>query len=224
MEFTLLWAALTGVVFAWMGTRLWPEGLPDHPADRMIGAAAGGLLVGRLTAMFIQGINPFTHIGDVLIVRGGVHAGAATIGAIGAYLWSVKWNIEHMDATAPAAVLGLAGWHAGCLWRGACLRTVSDLSWAWAEPGSTVTRHPVEIYAAVALFGAAFLVARLPNRTLLRSGAALAAAGVIRLSTEPMRVSLTGGPVGWYLAAAVVGVVAAVLGSRLIKRGQLLST
>jgi prolipoprotein diacylglyceryltransferase len=224
MEFTLLWAALTGVAFAWLGTRMWPTGLSDHPADRMIGAAAGGLLIGRLTAMLIQGTNPLTHLGDVLVVRGGVHTGAATIGAIFAYLWSVKWRTSYLDATAPAAVLGLAGWHAGCLWRGACLGNISDLPWAWSEPGSSVTRHPVEIYAALALIGAAFLIARLSQRPLLRFGAALAAAGLIRLATEPMRVSLTGGPVGWYLAAVVLGVAVAAVGPRLTRRTKLAPT
>lgn len=216
MEFTLLWAALTAVGFTWVGTRLWPEGLPEHPADRLIGAAAGGLLVGRLVAMMLHGTNPFTHLGDILIVRGGVHTGAATIGAVVTYLWSVKWRYQYLDATAAAAVLGLAGWHAGCLWRGACLGTVSHLPWAWSEPGSAITRHPVELYAALALVAAAFLAARLPRRPLVRAGAALALAGLVRLATEPLRPSLTGGPVVWYLAAVVVGVVAIVLGPKLL--------
>ncbi len=78
MEFTLLWAALTAVAFVWAGTRLWPEGLPDHPTDRMIGAAVAGLFIGRLTAMFVQGTNLFTNSGDILIVRGGDRSGSAT--------------------------------------------------------------------------------------------------------------------------------------------------
>jgi hypothetical protein len=105
VEFTLLWAALTAVAFVWAGTRLWPEGLPDHPTDRMIGAAVAGLFIGRLTAMFVQGTNPFTNSGDILIVRGGVHTGAATIGAIITYLWSVKGRIDYLDSTAGAAIL-----------------------------------------------------------------------------------------------------------------------
>ena len=212
MEFTLLWAALTGVVFAWGGTKLWSGGLPDHPTDRLIGAAAGGLLAGRLAAMILQGTSPLTNPGDILIVRGGVHTGVATIAAIVTYLWSVKWRWQYLDATAPAAVLGLAGWHAGCLWRGACLGTATDLPWAWADPGSTITRHPVEIYAALLLVAMAFLVARFPNRPFLRSGSALALVGMARLLTEPMRVSITGGPVGWYIAAIAVGIAIVALG------------
>lgn len=224
MEFTLLWAALTGVVFAWIGTRLWPQGLPEHATDRLIGAAAAGLLVGRLTAMLIQGTNPLRHLGDIMIVRGGVHTGAATIGAIVTYLWSVRWRIAHLDAIAAASVLGLAGWKAGCIWRGACLGTVSDLPWAWSLPGSVITRHPVEIYAAIALVLAAFIVARLSDRPLLRSGVGLAAAGLVMLATEPMRPSLTGGPGPWYIAAIIVGVVASIAGSTLVSRFRLRMT
>jgi hypothetical protein len=37
---------------------------------------------------------------------------------------------------------------------------------------------------------------------------------MMRLITEPLRLSLGGGPWGWYLAAVVIGLVAATLGSR----------
>ncbi|HIE21042.1 MAG TPA: hypothetical protein EYP73_00405, partial [Acidimicrobiia bacterium] len=90
MEFTLLWAALTAVAAIWVAARIWPDRLPDHPTDRLIGAAAVGMLVGRLTAMVIQGVNPLSNLGNILLVRGGVHTGAATLGAIGAFVWANK--------------------------------------------------------------------------------------------------------------------------------------
>ncbi|HVR77649.1 MAG TPA: prolipoprotein diacylglyceryl transferase family protein [Acidimicrobiia bacterium] len=214
MEFTLLWASLTAVASIWVGTRLWPRGLPDHSSDRMVGAAAVGLLGGRLAAMLIQGTSPLANPGDILIVRGGVHTATATLGAIIAYLWSVRGEIGYLDAVAPAAALGLAGWHGGCLWRSACLGTASDLPWAWADPGSLVTRHPVELYAALGLAVAAWGISRLPFRPLFRSGIALASVAMIRLITEPLRLSLGGGPWGWYLAGVVIGLMAATLGSR----------
>jgi prolipoprotein diacylglyceryltransferase len=215
LEFTLLWAALTGVLFAWLGTRLWPRDLPDHPLDRMLGAAGAGVLIGRLTAMILQGTSPITHPGDILTVRGGVHTGAAVIAAVAAYLWSARGQVSWLDATAAPAMLGIAGWHAGCVWRDACLGTASDLPWAWSQPGSLVTRHPVEIYAAVAIVGAAFLVTRLHRSPLLASGAALAGLSVTRLATQPLRLSVDGGPVGWYLAGVLVGALLPLVGSRL---------
>lgn len=212
MEFTLLWAALTAVLMTWIGTRIWSEGLPDHATDRLVGAAAVGLLVGRVTAMLTQGANPLTHPADILIVRGGVNSGLASLGAIVTYLWSTKWRLQHLDAIAPAALFGLAGWHFGCIWRGACLGDASTLPWAWSQEGSLVTRHPVELYTALALAGAAVLVARLPWRTLTKAGAGLILASTIRLLTESLRPSITGGPIGWYLAGVVVGVTAIVFG------------
>ena len=214
MEFTLLWAALTAIGFAWLGTRIWPERLPDHATDRMVGAAAAGLLVGRLSAMLLQGTNPLSNPGDILIVRGGVHTGTATAAAIATYLWAAKWKVAYLDATSPAALMGLGGWHAGCLWRNACLGSGSELPWAWAQEGSLISRHPVELYTAVGLMISAWLVSRLPWRLLTKSGVALALAGLVRLLTEPMRPSITGGPVGWYIAAIVVGLAAAIIGPR----------
>ena len=215
MEFTLLWAALTGVGLLWVGTRLWPAGLPDRPVDRLIGAAAGGLLLGRLVAMILQGTNPILHPGDILLVRGGVHTGTATLAAIATYLWSVKGQIRYLDASGPAVLLGLAGWQAGCVWREACLGTAADLPWAWSIPGSLVTRHPTEIYAAIGLGVAALIVARLPHRMWLGGGVALASASAVRLATEPIRLTLIGGPVAWYVAGLVVGTAIAVIGSKI---------
>ena len=218
MEFTLLWAALTGVGLLWVGTRIWPDGLPDRPFDGLIGAAAGGLLLGRFAAMILQGTNPILHPGDILLVRGGVHTGTATLAAITAYLWSVKGQMRYLDASAAPALLGLAGWHAGCLWRGACLGTAADLPWAWSIPGSSVTRHPTELYAAIGLGIAALIVARLPHRMWLRGGVALASASAVRLATEPLRLTLTGGPVAWYVAGLVFGAAIAVIGWRMNPR------
>lgn len=217
MELTLLWAALTGVAAAWIGTKLWRDGLPDRPLDLILGGAAVGLLVGRLAAMVIQGINPVTNPADIIIVRGGVHTGAASLAALAFLAFSLRGNLSLLDSMAATALLGLAGWHAGCLWRGACLGTASNLPWAVTAAGSGVNRHPVEIYAALALVAGAFLVSRLPRRLLLRSGTALALAGLIRLATEPLRLSVVDGPAVWYAAAIVVGGLAVVVGRSLQK-------
>ncbi len=218
MEFTLLWAALTGVTLAWLGTRIWQDGLPQKPVDLLIGASAAGLLTGRLAAMMSQGINPVTDPVQIILVRGGVSTGFAVIGALAALAWALRGHLTLLDALAPASLLGLAGWHAGCLWRSACLGAESDLPWAWALEGSTIPRHPVEIYAALALALAAYGVSRLPWSPFARSGIALAAAGMVRLVTQPMRLTLTGGPMGWYVAGIAVGLAAAKFGPALAGR------
>jgi prolipoprotein diacylglyceryltransferase len=212
VEFSLLWAVVTALVFAWLGLRLWPDRLPDHALDRLIGAAVIGLIVGRLTAMIVQGVNPITNPTDVIIIRGGVDTAAATFWFGAALVWTSRSTRFALDALAPATLLGLVGWHMGCLWRGACLGTPTDLPWGWALDGSTVIRHPVEIYAAVGLALAAWLVSRLGWQLWLRAGAGLAIASAMRLLTQPLRPSITGGPTIWYVIGIVVGLGAIVAG------------
>lgn len=215
MELTLLWAVLTAVALGWIGLRIWPDHLPDRPLDRLIGAAVAGLAAARLTAMLSQGINPLTNPGDIVVIRGGVHTGAAAVAFIATLYWTTREERSSLDALAPAVLLALAGWHGGCQWRAACLGSPSDLPWAWALDASDTTRHPVEIYAAVGLALAAWLVSTLGWRAWVRAGVALAAAAAVRLLTEPLRPSITGGPVTWYLAGMAIGAALAVLGPRL---------
>jgi prolipoprotein diacylglyceryltransferase len=218
MEFTLLWAALTAVAMTWAGLRLWPDRLPDNAFDRLLGAGVAGLVTGRLAAMATQGVNPLASPGDILIIRGGVLTGVAASTFVLVLYWSTGSRGGALDALAPAVVLGLAGWHGGCLWRGACLGAQSDLPWAWALEGSAITRHPVELYAAFGLAVAAWLVSRIRWRPWLRFGVALALVAGIRLATESLRPSITGGPVSWYAAGMLVGVLATVIGPRLASR------
>ncbi len=216
MEFTLLWAALLGMGALW--ATLWLEdrwellGEGRRVAfDRALVAAVAGLAVGRLAAMISTGTNPLAHPGDIVIVRGGVDTGFAALTALGWLLWSARRRVPAvLDELAPAALAGLAGWHAGCLFRGTCLGTRSDLPWALAQRGSEVSRHPTEIYAALLLLvatAAALWWLRRGPRPGLVALSALAAAGAIRWLTEPLRPSLGAGPVGWYLSAFAVGLI-----------------
>lgn len=211
MEFTLLAAALTGVAALWLTLRL---GEHAYEFDRLLGAAAVGLFTGRLVAMIASGINPLTNPLDVLIVRGGVSTVGATVGALAYLVWTARDDLHVVDVLAPAAVAGLAGWHAGCLWRGTCLGATTDLPWGWALTGSDLSRHPVELYTAMLLAVGAWSLARIHRPGGVVAGLALAVAAGARLITEPLRPSLTGGPVGWYAAAVVIGTVGAVALSR----------
>ena len=181
MEFTLLFAALTGFGFAWGAVRILHRlgRIPAHldkPFDILLGGGVVGLFSGRLD-------DP----------------------------------LPALDALAPAALVGLAGWQAGCVWRGACLGTVSDLPWAWAQPGSDIPRHPTELYAAVGFLVAAVVVTRLPHRPGLATGVGLAGAAAVRWLTQPLRPSLDAGPVGWYVAGLVVGLALVVFGPRIAR-------
>lgn len=219
MELTLLAAALTGALSVWVANRLLRARLSvDRPTDVLIGAAAVGLLTGRLAAMIGAGVNPILRPADILVVRGGVSTGFAALGALAVLVWSHRDRLPAaLDQLAPAALGGLAGWHGGCVWRGACLGTASELPWAVASAGTPVTRHPVEIYAAIGFVAAAFVTARFMDRRWIATGVGLALAGAVRLATEPLRVSITGGPTEWYLSAIVVGVGITVFGQRLTR-------
>ena len=215
MEFTLLAAAAFAVGAFWAMLRweakrgnaagcaldLWEAGLT---------AGMAGLLVGRLAAMVLAGINPITNPAQILLVRSGVSPVAASITALAVYAFLARRDlVPAFDAIVPAALAGLAGWHAGCLPTGACLGTESSLPWAWALEGSTVTRHPVEVYAAILLGSAAIALAlwkqygRPPLGAV--TGLGVIAASGIRLVTEPLRISLVGGPVWFYAAGVVAG-------------------
>lgn len=212
MEFTLVWAALTGVGGLWLGIRLTPRArtVIDDPFGTLLGAGVVGLFAGRLGAMILSGTNPVTHPADILLVRGGVHTGVASVGALVALGWMGRAKpAETFDAAGAPALAGLAGWHLGCIWRSGCLGTATDLPWALTSPGSDVGRHPTELYTAILFIGASWLIWRWWSRRSALSGmvgaTAVAGAGLIRLVTEPFRLSLGSGATIWYVTGVLAG-------------------
>lgn len=215
MEFTLLGSAAVAVAGFW-GMIRW-EARRDNVAgcsldlwDAGLTAAAIGLLVGRLVAMVLADINPLSNPGQILLVRSGVSTAGASIGAAAAFAFLARRNlVEAADAIGPSVLAGLGAWHAGCLVTDSCLGTVSNLPWAQTVSNGSVTRHPVELYAAILYIGIAFALATWKQRAHptpgMIAGLALAATGGVRLLTEPARVSLSGGPVWLYVSAVVVG-------------------
>ncbi len=215
MEFTLLAAAAMAAAGFWLMVR-WEAkrgnaaGCAVDIWDVGITSAVGGILIGRLVAMMSAGISPLTDPGQIILVRSGVSTVGATLGTFAIFTFLARKELfSTADAIGPAALVGLAGWHAGCLPTDGCLGTESSLSWAMTLEGSTVTRHPIQLYAAIA-FGIAGLgiaawkqYGRPP--VLAPAGMALIAAGGIRLGTEPLRISLAGGPVWFYAAGIIVG-------------------
>ncbi len=220
MEFTLLGAAAIAGASAY--GMLWWEAKRGNAArcagnlwETALVSVVVGIFIGRIVTMLIDGVNPIAHPLDVMLVRSGVSTVGASIGTAFVFLWqSRKEPISMADGISAAALAGLAGWAAGCIVRGTCLGTASDLPWAVAQEGSTLTRHPVGIYAAILLTIAALAIAwwkayRRPSPGTPASLAVVAAAAV-RLAMEPFQPSLSGGPVWFYAAALVVGVVGVV--------------
>jgi prolipoprotein diacylglyceryltransferase len=217
MEFTLLGAAFVAVIALY--AILYWEARRGNAADCTrnlweiaISAGVFGLLVGRLAAMIGDGVNPITNPADIIVVRGGVATGPAAAAALLTAAWLGRrelWPV--LDGLAAAALAGLGGWHLGCVVRDTCLGTPSDLPWAMSQPGSTIGRHPVELYAAIALLSGALVLVWVRSRSNLRpavaAGAALAWAGAVRLATEPLRPALSTGPILWYWGAIALGLL-----------------
>jgi prolipoprotein diacylglyceryltransferase len=214
MEYRLLLAALMGVVGAYTvlryeaGRTNSKDATPEI-ADLLLFAGCIGLLGGRLAAMIGGGTNPFTRPGDIIVFRAGVETGYAALFALAAFMCSTRKELwAASDAAAPAALGGLGAWHLSCLIRDSCLGSASGLPWTFSSGGSDVTRHPVGLYTAL-LFAAAAagLVWWKRRRRPLGAvgGAALAAAGAVRLLTEPLRLGIGRGPELWYAAALAVG-------------------
>lgn len=211
MEFTLLFAAVVGVGSAWLAARILRRrpgsSIPDQTFELALNAAVVGLVVGRVWAMVTTGTNPLTHLGDLIVIRGGVDPGGAALGALAALVWTARHDRrETLDGVAPVALWGLAGWHAGCVFTGSCLGAASSLPWAMTQAGSDVGRHPTEVYAALMLAVGAFVLGRLVfRRAGVAAATALLIASGVRLVTEPLRLSLGGGRSTLYLIGCGVG-------------------
>ncbi len=213
MEFRLLGAAVVGLAAAWASLALIHRADPAvrrSSSDLLVTGVITGLIIGRLWAMIAAGTNPLAHPGDILIVRGGVDTIAAATTAVLVCGWLSRAALwPSLDALAPGATFGLAGWHAGCLLRDACLGSPTGLPWGWSATSGGVDRHPVELYAVILFIAAGLAVTRLWRRrpgTGAATLAALMAAPSIRAITEPMRPVLGEGLTASYIVA--LGVVA----------------
>ncbi len=199
MEFTLLWAALTGIGAMLATDRL--LNADERRFDDLLSGALIGLSVGRLAAMIAGGSYPWQHPGLILLVRAGVHPGWASLAALLWLAFRFRFSPITLGAMAVPALIGLGGWEAGCVFRSAC---------GGVTIGSSAL--PIGLIAGVAFVGAALLVNRLPPPT--KPGAALLAAGVIRSASEPFRSALTHTVIWWYLVGIIVGLIVAVTARR----------
>ena len=212
MEFRLLGAAAGGFAAAWGSLALIHRADPAvrrSSSDLLVTGVIAGLIIGRLWAMIATGTNPLAHPADILIVRGGVDTIAAATTAVLVCGWFSRAALwPGLDALAPGAMFGLAGWHAGCLLRDACLGSPTGLPWGWSATPGGVDRHPVELYAALLLIAAGLAVLRLWRRhpgTGAATLAALMTAASTRAITEPMRPVLGAGLTASYVV--VLGIV-----------------
>jgi prolipoprotein diacylglyceryltransferase len=221
MEVSLLVAAILSAGAGWAALRLEEaKGMlavtRREAWDTVVLACVAGVAAGRLAHLVASGVDLIHHSADLFVIRGGVSSGWASLTAIGVCIASTARRRlpSLLDQIAPAALASLSAWHASCLIRASCLGDVTGLPIGWHQSGSTLRRHPVELYASVLLLSAAIaafmmLTRRVPR--LLVASLSLAMAGTSRLITEPLRPSFHGGPTGWYTSAVAAGLVVAAL-------------
>ena len=215
MEFTLLWAALTGIGGMWAVVRATPDARAIDGFDVLLGSVGFGILVGRLTAMLLAGVNPVTHPADIVLIRGGVDTVGAAVATVGSVIWAVRDRIPAaLDALAPAIAAGLAGWHGGCLWRSACLGERSTLPWAWSLPGSDVARHPVELYTAGILLITAAIAWKLRSSPWAATGTVVTGVAVSRFATASLRLSVDPTPTPSLILMMAVGLAISTMAWR----------
>lgn len=193
MEFTLLGAVVLAFAPMWITDRRQTERPPTF--DVLLNAAIVGLAVGRIASMIGRNTPPWQEPGLIPFVRAGVDTGWASLGAIVALVYLTRKDSPTVRAAAAVpAVIGLAGWEAGCLVTGSCAGI--------AVGGSAV---PSGLIAAAGLVVVAVIVVRVPAEFKLPS--ALVGAALIRLGVEPLRSALDHRVAWWYLAGAVTGLI-----------------
>ena len=210
MDLTLPARAMGAMAAAAVGLWFWRSRRPpdyESPFGDLMGAVLAGLAVGRLVYLVGEGVELWSRPLDVVMVRGGITPGAAAVAALGYLLWacrSDRW--ARMDYLAPAGLLGLAAWEAGCWWQGACLGSPSGLWWGLALPGSEVTRHPVGIYAALLLALGAWGLVRWGVRWRgVATWSALSWAALVRLLVPWWSVETWSSRTWWYALGLLVG-------------------
>ncbi|HSM01091.1 MAG TPA: prolipoprotein diacylglyceryl transferase family protein [Acidimicrobiia bacterium] len=222
MEFGLLGVAVASLAAAWLVLRATAAG---ELFDAVLTATVAGMLAGRVGAMILAGTNPVTRPLDILIVRGGVDTVVASTAALVFFMWASRRELwAAADAAAPAVAAALSVWHAGCFVGGSCLGTPSTLPWAWAASAGGVTRHPTEVYATLGLALVAGALVILVRRRQIAPGVVAAGAllGIsgIRLVTEPLRVTIGGGPWWWYAAGVLTGGALIVWRTLIVRRAM----
>lgn len=115
--------------------------------DAVLGAAAVGLVVGRLTTVAIDDPGAVRDVADLLVLGAGVEFWPGVLGAWIAVAWSARRDgvdaLERIADLAPLAMLAYGTYELGCLVRGGCY-----------GPRSAIGLRPAGFMAAMVPVGA----------------------------------------------------------------------
>jgi len=134
--------------------------------DLALGPTFAGLAVGRITTLALDDPSSIGSISDMLIIRSGVEfwpgvATAIAIVMVSAHLGLVSPS-RRIAELAPLAMVGYAGYEAGCIFRDGCFGP--DTALGLRPPGLSTTMLPIGWFMAVGVAVAAVGVHRLGTR------------------------------------------------------------
>jgi phosphatidylglycerol---prolipoprotein diacylglyceryl transferase len=206
------WVALA--VGAWAARQTGLDG--DHIYNAGIYGLLAGLVAGRLAHVAAY----WTAYRDQPLEIIGLNAGAflvwpavvAALAGAGWYVYRHKLPVAAvLDAFAPGLLVGLAIFDLGALLAGQTLGAPAALPWAISIWG--VTRHPVQVYEALAALiaaGATIWVLRMHRRPGTAAWVALLGYGLSRWLLEPFRAESILAP-GGFRAMQLLGLAAVLV-------------
>lgn len=154
---------------------------PRGVLDTILGAAAVGLLVGRLSAVALDDPGSLTRLSSLLVIRSGVEfwpglvAAMAWLGLGARREGTAPWL--RIAALAPAALVGWAGYEATCLVRGGCPGPPTTIG--LRPEGLTSTVFPVGLVVAGAGVVAALLLRRMSSSESTAPAVALTSVALV---------------------------------------------
>jgi hypothetical protein len=194
MEFSLLGSAAIGVFGFWVILRYEAKrgnaaGCAVDLWDAGIVSAVAGLFAGRIAAMLAAGIDPLTNPAQIILIRSGVSTTVTALVTIATFALLSRKDL--IAAADGISAAALAGLVE--LYTAAIVVTAAVGIALWKQHGRPPAASP--------------------------AGVALIAASGARLVTEPLRISLSGGPVLLYAAGVAVG-TAVVIWSVVARRSS----
>lgn len=148
----------------WWPLRSYPEDV--RFLDVALGPAAGGLVVGRITALGLDDPSSIGSLSDMAIIRSGVEfwpgvTVAVAVLALDARRAGLSPSTRIVDV-APLAMLGYAAYEASCVFRDGCFGPVSPVG--LRPDGLTTTMAPIGWFVALAVVGGAIGIRHLSQR------------------------------------------------------------
>ena len=163
MDYGLLASMIMAFGLPALWARRWALQGFDPPVgfvDAVLGAAAAGLVAGRLSTLALDDPRSLGRVADMLVIRSGVEFWPGVVVAVAVAAWSGRRAgvppVARLAALAPLAMVGYAAFEGSCVFRDGCYGPVSPFG--LRPTGLSTTMLPIGILTAVAVIGGAALL------------------------------------------------------------------